>query len=1320
MNKKSLPIRLLEYIYHYNVFIPDEDDYDDDDLDDNNDKVRDPALTLKQQLYTTRLYIPLFIIILYILTFIAFVSPQDRLITVTNRTPELFNQLSIEHADTLSCPCSTIAVSYEILVSNTISFHPVCSSIYVSKEWIQALYLSYTSSLLVTDFRTTAKSQFELLADFCSICQKTVFESLTDLMNEQLVTVQLLSEDQVRSQILANIDLIKSSIPAQIESIVKLLQITTQSNSIVSALNTNAYVVTDLSNAQIPYIHPYSTQFYNENSSYQLNFFGQTCNVVSGIAFSGFYSLSLYDSTNNHLQWPLYYPYLPNKIIPNVTVDGFFSACTPLDGLLVSTLDCLYSKTCLKNFADYFPDLNQTNSTWSDGLSASFQKRIAVKDLLSDLFVEEWLPMINYSQYFTSCAPKRCTYTEINHMNLFYTAALLLALYGGLTILLRLITSFSVSVFFKVKHHSTNNNFNRGTRTRTTDDIKLQRITTRIYLVLLASSVCIFLLYKSLDVQTTNIIVSKPSLIAYKQLQETHSDSLECSCSNIAVPFEKFVTWSPRLHQLCSSDFITENWISLLSLTQLTVLYGARITEWDGFKGTHFRFLSTLCQLANKTVTDAIQRFGIQSFITLNVTTETSFNIQLNIIVNQFAQSFITNFDLLIQTVQLLTQTDQPYTLDGNALLFYLTTQDEINGAQYARVGFQFTGPTNAETNSVSCICATDPQCQIPVLDPVNTTILSDGHQFSEVIGSMQSCYVVDSVLLSTLECYYLHSCVSILYKYINRSMSFLDTGIPYFDANILVNDSASTHFPPNTSLSTIVKALLVEEWNQVFSFDQYYKQCAPSKCTYSQKVRTTDFLGIIIFVISIIGGLIAGVRLIASLLIKMIAVLWKIKRRPKVPQQPTASISFSRIKQNIFKLIKLLPTILSNLNIFPRRTFGGHFHDDKAKYFGQLSTRLYIILLIITMIVLAFYNVIQSRIIIKTFDKPDIDIYNSLLLTHSDTLQCRCSSISSTYNYFVQIQPVFHQICLSPFISEQWRTMITSKLYPDLSIYHDRDYRRFLSSHLQLLFGLCSEAMQSVNSSIDQLLSSFFLTDQLVSPTTIASRINSLVNSSQLNAPNSFVSRLSLIRSINYGNAIMSAYGTNFQYIVPWGNPPYPAAITQALIYDDECSCALNMNCTTQAGFILDDLSTIKPINGLKIGCTPSEALFSSTLECFYDISCINLILEFVDNDNMLYSPLSSNNSRFSMNSTVLDLIANVFIEDWLTSIDYPEYFNQCLPSSCSYQYIQRFNWLYTVTVLLGLYGGLSFIFKWLCPKIILLFNQIYQYYRKRRNTIG
>ena len=174
MNIKSLFISLLKYIYNYNLFIPDEDDYDDDD----SDEIRDPAIILKHQLYSTRLYIPLFIskhnihsdsltctilnfllAILYILTFIAVISPQNQSFIISNITPELFMQLSNEHGDTLSCPCSTIAVLYKTFVTNTISFHPICSSIYVSKEWIQALYISYASSLLVMDFRTTAKSQ---------------------------------------------------------------------------------------------------------------------------------------------------------------------------------------------------------------------------------------------------------------------------------------------------------------------------------------------------------------------------------------------------------------------------------------------------------------------------------------------------------------------------------------------------------------------------------------------------------------------------------------------------------------------------------------------------------------------------------------------------------------------------------------------------------------------------------------------------------------------------------------------------------------------------------------------------------------------------------------------------------------------------------------------------------------------------------------------------------------------------------------------------------------------------------------------------------
>jgi hypothetical protein len=96
---------------------------------------------------------------IYILCFIAFIIPQTRTIKIPDITPSLFNQLRLEYGETLSCPCSTTAVSYKIFVSNTISFHPVCSSVFVSQQWIEALYLAYASEFLVMDFRTTASAQ---------------------------------------------------------------------------------------------------------------------------------------------------------------------------------------------------------------------------------------------------------------------------------------------------------------------------------------------------------------------------------------------------------------------------------------------------------------------------------------------------------------------------------------------------------------------------------------------------------------------------------------------------------------------------------------------------------------------------------------------------------------------------------------------------------------------------------------------------------------------------------------------------------------------------------------------------------------------------------------------------------------------------------------------------------------------------------------------------------------------------------------------------------------------------------------------------------
>ncbi len=311
----------------------------------------------------------------------------------------------------------------------------------------------------------------------------------------------------------------------------------------------------------------------------------------------------------------------------------------------------------------------------------------------------------------------------------------------------------------------------------------------------------------------------------------------------------------------------------------------------------------------------------------------------------------------------------------------------------------------------------------------------------------------------------------------------------------------------------------------------------------------------------------------------------------------------------------------------------------------------------------------------------------------------------------------------MSPFATDSWRLNITTKLIPDLSIYPIRDYRRFLSAHLQLLNGLCNISRQLVYDSINQLLSSYLVTTHLLSPIHFQTRINSLIEQSQSNTPAMFTRLLFLIRTVNHANAIVSAYGTNFEYITPYFIDNRYPAITQPLFYDDNCSCALNSNCTTQAKFLFQrDLSKFVILKGLKIGCTPSQSFLLSTLECFYNSTCINLIQEYTNNITIenIPLPLLTNLSRFVINTTVGDIAQNLFIEEWSPTINYSIYFTECALISCSYRYIQQVDLLYTMTFLFGLLGGLTFVLKWLSPTIIYLLYKIREYYKKRTNTVA
>ncbi|CAF4174310.1 unnamed protein product, partial [Adineta steineri] len=380
----------------------------------------------------------------------------------------------------------------------------------------------------------------------------------------------------------------------------------------------------------------------------------------------------------------------------------------------------------------------------------------------------------------------------------------------------------------------------------------------------------------------------------------------------------------------------------------------------------------------------------------------------------------------------------------------------------------------------------------------------------------------------------------------------------------------------------------------------------------------------------------------------------------------------------------------------------------------------LKLILLSIIFVILTLYTAIQPQTLTKSFSTPSLNLYKKLINDHSDELECPCSLISSPYHEYVQIQPIFHQICSSDLISNEWRLNITANLISNLSAYNQRDYRLFLSSHLQFLNGLCQLSMQTVDQSIQQSLSSLMITKQLLSEENFNLHINSMINEAKSNAPSTLIRLLSLLQATNHGNAIVSSYGTNYQYIAPIYTIHQTILYTQAMMYDGNCSCQLNSTCIINASFIeINSMQSIT-IKGLKMGCTPSESLLASTLECFYDQSCINLIQTMAEyNTNITPIPLNITNSQFLMNITVMNLINDLFVEKWSAIMNYSSYFYKCSPMICSYTYIQRLDSFYTLTYLLGLYGGLTIVLKWISPKIVYLVDKIYQRRKKTTNSI-
>lgn len=180
------------------------------------------------------------------------------------------------------------------------------------------------------------------------------------------------------------------------------------------------------------------------------------------------------------------------------------------------------------------------------------------------------------------------------------------------------------------------------------------------------------------------------------------------------------------------------------------------------------------------------------------------------------------------------------------------------------------------EINStlIKCVCAINPNCQNQAIitNPSINHWMYDNLTYN-VPGSIQSCLSIDSLLLSTLQYLYVNSDFFpiLLYSLNINFFYWYTTMSPSFKVQPLIYNPAVSRFPPNASISIRVKEIMVEQWNPSLSYQHFYEACAPIYCSYSQTIHKESFIGVIITLVSMLGGIVVSLRILTPLIVNFI-----------------------------------------------------------------------------------------------------------------------------------------------------------------------------------------------------------------------------------------------------------------------------------------------------------------------------------------------------------------------------------------------------------------------------------------------------------------
>ena len=393
---------------------------------------------------------------------------------------------------------------------------------------------------------------------------------------------------------------------------------------------------------------------------------------------------------------------------------------------------------------------------------------------------------------------------------------------------------------------------------------------------------------------------------------------------------------------------------------------------------------------------------------------------------------------------------------------------------------------------------------------------------------------------------------------------------------------------------------------------------------------------------------------------------------------------------------------------------FDSQSNDVSTIYRERLSTRLYILLLSVLIFSIVLYAAFSLRTTVVTVSQPSEQNFLHLYAYYSDTVKCPCSQVTIQYSKFIQLQATLHEVCSSELISQPW---IDGIYGANVSFISPTDVRTILRAFWQWVRSVCDLARGTLIDVYTNLKRNLLLSPTAQPQYLIEAKVEGSRRFSLKSAAASHRRDLFINHGMTLGNGLFSGLGTNycFQTTNRWAYGIRTVTV-EPIWFADGCSCANFNGCLRPAVlYSSNTTNNATKVPGMMFDCLPMDGILASSLECFYDSTCLSMILQ--EYSTTIRPSLLSWRSHFPHNATLQTLADELMIESFTTVVSFSSYYAECRPNHCAYSYSHRLDWALTITLVASAFGGVSVVLRLITPWLIRV--ALFIYGRKKRPRV-